>query len=59
MNQREASPLPSYLTETNPMELEDVPLQLALLTMEVAQLRLKIQELELGLTLRAIITDGS
>lgn len=37
MQQRE--PLPPYLHNTEPMELEDIPLQVALLTMEVAQLR--------------------
>ena len=31
--------LPSFLSETMPLEMEHIPLQLALLTMEVAQLR--------------------
>ncbi len=32
--------LPTYLRQTDPMELEDLPLQVALLTMELASLRL-------------------
>ena len=32
-------PLPPYLRRTEPMEAEDIPLQLALLTMEVATQR--------------------
>lgn len=32
-------PLPSFLLETAPLEAEDIPLQVALLTMEVASLR--------------------
>jgi hypothetical protein len=32
-------PLPGFLSLTEPLELQDLPLQVALLTMEVAQLR--------------------
>lgn len=39
------SPLPPYLNISEPMELEDIPLQVALLTMEVAQLRLTMETL--------------
>ncbi len=39
----EATPL--HLLNTDPLELEDVPLQVALLTMEVAQLRETVREL--------------
>lgn len=45
MTDEASDPLPSFLMETQPMELEDVPLQLALLTMEVASLRRQIKEL--------------
>lgn len=31
------SDLPSYLRDTDPLELEHIPLQVALLTMELAQ----------------------
>jgi len=37
--------LPSFLAETAPLEPEHLPLQLALLTMEVAQLRLIVAAL--------------
>jgi hypothetical protein len=37
----EACP-PPYLMNTEPLELEDLPLQVALLTMEVASLRDKL-----------------
>jgi hypothetical protein len=33
------APLPPYLHNTDPMEWEDIPLQVALLTMEIVQLR--------------------
>lgn len=35
----EPSELPPYLYNTDPMEPEDIPLQVALLTMEIASLR--------------------
>ena len=35
----QVSDLPPYLLRTEPMEVEDLPLQVALLTMEVAELR--------------------
>lgn len=31
--------LPTYLNNTEPLELEDIPLQVALLTMELAAMR--------------------
>lgn len=31
--------LPPFLNNTDPLELEDIPLQVALVTMEVARLR--------------------
>lgn len=34
-----ADPLPSFLSETEPMEIDQLPLQVALLTMELAALR--------------------
>ena len=37
--------LPPYLLRTDPMELEDIPLQVALLTMEIAALRTLVHEL--------------
>jgi hypothetical protein len=49
--------LPSYLRETEPLEIEDVPLQLALLTMEVAALREKMAEAGIVLPLKIIIVD--
>jgi hypothetical protein len=49
--------LPSYLRETEPLELEDVPLQVALLTMEVAALRQKMEQAGIALPLKIIITD--
>lgn len=38
-------PLPPYLRATEPMEPEDIPLQLALLTMEVANQRKALDRL--------------
>jgi hypothetical protein len=38
-------PLPPYLRRTEPMEVEDMPLQLALLTMEVASQRQTLAKL--------------
>jgi hypothetical protein len=38
--------LPSYLQITEALELEDVPLQVSLLTMEIAWMREKIASLE-------------
>ena len=38
-------PLPPYLRRTEPMEPEDLPLQLALLTMEVANQRKALDRL--------------
>jgi hypothetical protein len=38
-------PLPPYLHRTDPMELEDIPLQTALLTMELVQQRAVISDL--------------
>ena len=37
--------LPPYLHCTDPMEIEDLPLQVALLTMEVAAIRSRLEEL--------------
>jgi hypothetical protein len=37
--------LPPFLKASDPMELEDVPLQVALLTMEAARSRLMLAEL--------------
>lgn len=34
--------LPPYLHNTEPLEMEDIPLQLALVTMEVAEMRNKL-----------------
>lgn len=38
-------PLPPYLHNTQPMEPEDLPLQVALLTMEVGELRERMVQL--------------
>ena len=35
--------LPPYLLRTEPMELEDLPLQVSLLTMEVANMRRSLE----------------
>ena len=48
---------PPYLQNTEPMELEDVPLQVALLTMELATLRVLV--LELAMALNQIADDES
>lgn len=40
-----ANELPPYLHNTEPMELDDLPLQLALLTMEAAWARQQISRL--------------
>ena len=37
--------LPNYLRETEPMELDAIPLQLALLTMEVRNQRIMLQRM--------------
>lgn len=42
-------PLPPYLLRTDPMEVEDLPLQVALLTWELAQQRQEIAALRLTL----------
>lgn len=42
--------LPPYLHNTEPLETEDIPLQLALITMEVASLREKLARLSQALT---------
>ena len=39
MTSRDGHPLPLHLLATEPMELDQLPLQVALLTMEVASLR--------------------
>jgi len=39
----EPQSLPPYLLRTDPMELDDLPLQVALLTMEVAALRVALE----------------
>lgn len=41
--------LPPYLRQTEPQEIEDLPLQVSLLTMEIANLRLLIRRLFLAL----------
>lgn len=41
--------LPPYLHNTEPLEAEDIPLQLCLVTMEVASLRAKLEALSRGL----------
>lgn len=41
--------LPPFLLETEPMEPEHMPLQLALITMEVARIHLLIAELNRGM----------
>lgn len=38
--------LPPYLLRTEPMELDDLPLQVALLTMEIATLRVTVAGLQ-------------
>jgi hypothetical protein len=42
---QDASQLPPFLRSTEMLEPEDIPLQVALLTMEVAQLRLSLSRL--------------
>lgn len=41
----ETNGLPPYLNRIEPMELEDIPLQVALLTMEIARLRMDVATL--------------
>ena len=43
--------LPSFLSETAPMEIDQLPLQVALLTMEMAQLRLILAQVTARLRL--------
>lgn len=38
-------PLPPYLARTEPMEVEDLPLQVSLLTMELAAMRQMMQRM--------------
>jgi hypothetical protein len=38
--------LPPFLRETDPMDIESLPLQVALLTMEMAALRGRLERLE-------------
>lgn len=45
--------IPSFLLETMPLEPDDLPLQVALLTMEIAEHRQRILEMQLTLTLLA------
>ena len=49
-------PLPNYLRETEPLEIEAVPLQLALLTMEVRAQREALQRLAAVLELASRMT---
>ena len=37
--------LPAFLRETEPLELDQLPLQVALLTMELASIRMKLAAL--------------
>ena len=43
--QTPSEPLPPYLARTDVMELDDLPLQVSLLTMEVAAQRLALQRI--------------
>lgn len=45
------SEFPNFLREWEPLSPEDLPLQVALLTMETAQLRQSVQSLQSDLTL--------
>jgi hypothetical protein len=49
--------LPPYLNNTDPLELEDTPLQLALITMEVARLREQLTALARQLTTAAAMIN--
>ena len=49
-------PEPPYLSNTEPMELDDVPLQLALLTMEVRAQRQALQRLSAALGMAGRMT---
>lgn len=40
-----SNPLPPYLRETEPMEIEQIPLQVSLLTMEIAAQRQALERL--------------
>ena len=51
-----SNPLPPFLRETEPMELEHVPLQLALLTMEVAEQRKALERLSAVLDMASRMT---
>jgi hypothetical protein len=50
--------LPPYLCRTEPMEPEDIPLQLALITMEVATLRVMLQRLAVILDAASLMMRG-
>lgn len=50
--------IPSFLLETMPLEPEDIPLQVALLTMELSEQRQRILEMQLTLTLLADASCG-
>ena len=50
------APLPPYLNRVEPMELEDIPLQLALLTMEVRAQRMALQRLSAVLDMASRMT---
>jgi hypothetical protein len=49
--------LPPYLRQTEPLELEDLPLQVSLLTMEIATLRQRLTELAKLATLAAMLLN--
>lgn len=51
--------LPSFLAEWEPMEIEDLPLQVALLTMEMAaqSRRLRTLETALGALAASLVAD--
>lgn len=51
-------PLPPYLERTEPMEVEDLPLQVSLLTMEIANQRHMLQRMSVILETAARMMQG-
>ena len=58
LNDERKAPLPPYLMRTDVMEVEDLPLQVSLLTMEVATLRQLLQRMALILETAAAMVRG-
>ena len=58
LNDERKRPLPPYLARTDVMEPDDLPLQVSLLTMEVATLRQLLQRMATILETAAVMMRG-